>query len=179
MHECVRCHMGSPIKGFCPSCYWEIYGFDPHRDKIEYININDIKIKQEHLEFAKREKIYSNTIKESVQIRGQEICPLIVDGNNNLLIGHHRYNVYKELGWTDIAILRIRDYIDLSMFMEGEGANIFIVKVDGKLVGSINNYQKLMDYIIGWTNRTPYWQESSLIVECYINLGMDKRYVND
>lgn len=177
MNECVRCHKESPIKGFCPDCYWTIYGFE-YGKNIEYIHIDDIKIKPEHLEFARREKNYSEAIKESVKIRGQEICPIIVDSNNNLLIGHHRYNIYKELKWDRIAVLKVKDDIDLSMFMEGEGANIFVVRVDGKLVGSINNYQKLMDYIIAWTNRTPYWQESSLIVECYINLGMDKKYVD-
>ena len=74
--------------------------------KIEYISIEDIKPYNENAKVHKVKQI--KQVADSIKRFGFA-QPLVVDKNNELIIGHCRLEASKELGYTEVPVLKMEE----------------------------------------------------------------------
>lgn len=165
---CIRCRKEKEIPGFCADCYVDLYGLD-ELDPI-MIKMDELIVNQKHLQLVERNDEYTDEIRQSIIKDGLK-NPIIVDNKNRILIGHHRYFIGKELGWEEIPAYKVMDDAGYNKFIEGGLNNIFIIKIDGKIAGSVTRVQDLLPIMNGWILRTPYWKTSRMVVECFTGIG--------
>ena len=77
--------------------------------KIEYISIEDIKPYNENAKVHKVKQI--KQVADSIKRFGFA-QPLVVDKNNELIIGHCRLEASKELGYTEVPVLKMEELSD-------------------------------------------------------------------
>ena len=166
MAKCIRCKKESELVGFCIKCYKEVYGIKNMRSVKK--NVSELKCKAAHLSIIERDADYVKEVKDSIQKIGLK-NPIIINPDNIILVGHHRYFIAKELGWETIPCYIID--ADIDKFIEGGTNNLFIVKIDGKIVASLFQIEELPKLLHGWISKTPMWQTSHLSVEAFTGLG--------
>lgn len=80
---------------------------EKHHDvDIETAKIADLETSQEDRVEGK-----VDDIKKKIQA-GDHPDPIVVDTNDHIVDGHHRYEAYKDLGYTEIAIKRVDAELD-------------------------------------------------------------------
>ena len=166
MPKCVRCRKRKTIPGFCRKCYMEVYGLKK-QDIVEK-SMDELICRKWHLTIVERDIDYTNEIKNSI-IKDGLINPIIISDNNVILVGHHRYFIGKELGWKSIPCIEVKG--DINKFIEGGANNLFIVKIDGKLVASLFEIREILPFLDGWISGTPFWRTSHLSLEAFTGLG--------
>lgn len=72
-----------------------------HDTQIETAKLADLNTSQEDRVEGK-----VDAIKRKIQA-GEHPDPIVVDTNNYVVDGHHRYEAYKDLGYQEVAILRV------------------------------------------------------------------------
>jgi len=77
--------------------------------KIEYISIEEIKPYNENAKVHKVKQI--KQVADSIKRFGFA-QPLVVDKNNELIIGHCRLEASKELGYTEVPVLKMEELSD-------------------------------------------------------------------
>lgn len=77
--------------------------------KIEYISIEEIKPYNENAKVHKAKQI--KQVADSIKRFGFA-QPLVVDKNNELIIGHCRLEASKELGYTEVPVLKMEELSD-------------------------------------------------------------------
>lgn len=166
--KCIRCNKEREIPGFCFKCYGEIYGLDG----IEIVNkrMDELICNQKHLTLVERDYGYTDEIRQSIIKDGLK-NPIIIDNKNKILIGHHRYFIGKELGWETIPCCIVMDDAGYNKFIEGGLNNIFIIKIDGKIIASITDMNGLKSVLDGWILMTPFWKTSHLVLEAFTGIG--------
>jgi len=171
-YKCPRCRRDSEIVGFCEKCYAEVYGL--HGMTVEMVRIDELKYKGDYLTAAEREVEYSREIYESIKKDGLK-NPIIIDKDNLILIGYHRYFIVKNLGWEEIPVIRVPLSDLYSKFIEGTCSNLIIVREDGKVVASFYDIEDAVRLMREFMRVTPIWKQSSLVVEMFFNIGAKKR----
>lgn len=166
--KCIRCGKERGIPGFCGQCYDEIYGLSNIPVVIK--QMDELIPNKKHLTLIERDYGYTDEIRQSIIKDGLKNA-LIIDNENRILIGHHRYYICKELGWERIGCYVIEDSGLYNKFIEGGLNNLFILKIDGKIVASVTNMNDFIPLIQGWILETPYWKTSHLVLEAFTGLG--------
>ncbi|GAG00979.1 unnamed protein product, partial [marine sediment metagenome] len=157
---CIRCGKEKEIPGFCADCYTDLYGLD-HLEPI-MIKMDELVINKKHLKLIERNDEYTDEIRQSIIKDGLK-NPIIINKKNMILIGHHRYFIGKELGWEEIPAYKVMSDIGYDKFIEGGLNNLFIIKIDGKIEGSVTEVHNLLPIMNGWILKTPYWKTSRMI----------------
>lgn len=171
-YNCPRCRRDSEIVGFCEKCYFEVYGL--HGMPIEIVKIEELKVKDKYLTAAEREVEYSREICESIKKDGLK-NPIIIDKDNLILIGYHRYFIIKDLGWEEIPAIRVPISDIYGKFAEGKCNNLIIIRIDGKVVASFFDPEDAVRLFREFIRITPIWKQTSLVIECFFNIGAKKR----
>lgn len=167
-YKCIRCRQERDIPGFCQDCYLELYGLK--NEEPGEINMEDLICNPMSLELVERDKEYTREICESIKKDGLK-NPIIINEKGNILIGHHRYYIYKELGFTHIPCYLVKDNGSYNKFIEGESNNLFVLKIDGKLMASVTNVEQFLPFIRRWISATPQWKTSYMNIECFTGIG--------
>jgi hypothetical protein len=168
-YKCIRCQQDSDIVGFCEKCYPQIYGVEGQ--EIVYIKMDELKLLKGYLELEKRNDEYSTKLVESIKNEGLR-NPIIVNDDYYIVIGYHRYFLYKSLGFSEIPAYIVEKDRPYNKFTEGEGNNLFILKIDGKLKASVTHMDDIVPIMLGWILKTPSNRTSFMNVECYTNIGV-------
>jgi len=126
---------------------------------------------------VERDYQYTDKIRQSIVKDGLK-NPIIIDNKNKILIGHHRYYIGLELGWEKIPCYRVMDDVGYNKFIEGGINNIFIVKIDGKIVASVTKMDDLKPILDSWILATPFWKTSHLIMEAFTGIGASNDPIN-
>lgn len=171
-YVCLRCRRPSEIMGFCNNCYLEIYGLK--NKEIVEVSFEIIKCSEKFFKVIDEDKIYTESIKQSIIKDGLK-NPLIIDSDNILLIGHHRYYIIKDLGWKTVPVIYNNIKFNHGLFYEGKGYSIFVLKIDGELNGSSTNLDDFFYMIPEFKNKS---MGNTFHLECYINAGTDIRLRN-
>lgn len=166
MTKCIRCKKESELVGFCVKCYREVYGIKNMRRANK--KISELKCKKAHLSIIERDADYTKEIKDSIQKIGLK-NPIIINSDNIIMVGHHRYFIAKELGWETIPCYIIDT--DINKFIEGGSNNLFVVKLDGKLIASLFQIREIIPILDQWISGTPYWRTSHLSIEAFTGIG--------
>jgi len=171
-YVCLRCRQPSEIVGFCSMCYDDIYGLNV-KEEIE-LPLKDIKAHPRFLEIIEADPIYTDKIKQSIQKNGMKNA-IVIDGDNRILVGHHRYFIAKELGW---ETMRCR-YNDINFnhgyFYEGKGSNVFVVRRNNELYMSTSEIHDIMPILPDFFYQSKI---KTMVLECYLNAGCDIRLRN-
>lgn len=171
-YTCLRCQGESEICGFCQKCYNSVYGLENKESTL--MKLDDIICNDKFMRVVENDEEYTKTIKESILRDGMK-NPIIIDDENNILIGHHRYYIAKELGWDKIMVLRNPIYFNHLYFFEGKGYSLFICRIDGNLEASTTNIEDIIsiikDFDMGSVGKT-------LTAEFFLNIGSDIRLRN-
>jgi hypothetical protein len=166
--KCIRCKKEREIPGFCQICYKELYGLSELEPIV--VKMEDLVPNERHLELVERNYKYTDTIRKSIEKDGLK-NPIIIDNKNRILIGHHRYFLGLEFGWEEIPAYIVKDDAGYNKFIEGGLNNLFIIKVDGKITGSVTRVQDLLPIMNSWILATPFWKTSQMVVECFTGIG--------
>ena len=171
-YTCLRCRGESEICGFCKKCYNSVYGLENKEPTL--MKLDDVVCNDKFIRVVENDEEYTKTIKESILRDGMK-NPIIIDNDNRILIGHHRYYIAKELGWDEIMVLRNPIHFNHLYFYEGKGYSLFICRIDGNLEASTTNIEDVIsiirDFDAGSMGKT-------LIAEFFLNIGSDIRLRN-
>ena len=171
-YVCIRCKRETEVCGFCSKCYPEVYGLESKRS--EWMLMEDIKCNDVFINVVKNDPEYTEQIKQSILEDGMK-NPIIIDEQNRILIGHHRYYIAKELGWERIEVICNPVKFGHDFFEEGKGYNLFVTRIDNHLVGSTVDeehiYTTMRDFDATSMGKT-------LEIECFVNVGSDIRLRN-
>ena len=166
---CLRCRRPSEIVGFCGLCYDSIYGLEGVEEVL--VPMKDIKCNDRFIKVVTADPVYTKKILESIRKEGIR-NPIILDNDNRVLIGHHRYYIAKELGWDTIRCKYNDINFNHGLFYEGKGSNVFVIKIDGKMHMSTTKVDDVTIFVrkfivddIGQT----------MELECFLNVGSDIR----
>lgn len=169
---CVRCKRESEVCGFCSKCYPQVYGLED-KEPIK-VKVNDLIYNDAFLIMVENDLEYTEEVKQSIIDNGMK-NPIIIDEENKILIGHHRYFIAKELGWEYINAIINPIRFGYAYFYEGKGYDLYIFRVDHNLVGSITGqediYTIMKDFDVLEMGQT-------LVIECFLNVGSDIRLRN-
>lgn len=169
---CLRCRLPSEIVGFCQNCYNDAYGLE---DKpIEKMKLSDVHCNERFITIVESNPEYTEKIRNSI-IKDGIKNPIIVDSDNRILIGHHRFYISKELGWEYINVKRNDINFNHGLFYEGKGWGLFVARLDGKLFLSTTVLEDVIPLIRDFNM---YNIGKILNVEAYINIGSDIRLRN-
>ena len=169
---CLRCRLPSEIVGFCQNCYNDVYGLN---DKpIERMKLSDVHCNEKFITIVESNSEYTEKIRQSILKEGMK-NPIIVDSDNRILIGHHRYYLAKEFGWEYINIKRNDINFNHGLFYEGKGWGLFVARLDGKLFLSTTVLEDVIALIRDFNMHNI---GKTLNVEAYINIGSDIRLRN-
>jgi len=171
-YKCPRCRKDSEIPGFCGKCYFEVYGLN--LDKKEMVKLEDLYADGDYLTAAEREEDYSAEISESIKKDGVK-NPIIIDEDNSILVGFHRYFICKKLGIEEIPAIRIIRSDIYGKFAEGKCNNLIIARINGEVVASFYDPEDAVRLFREFVRVTPWTEQSSLVIECFFNIGAKKR----
>ena len=169
---CVRCKRETEICGFCSKCYPQVYGLED-KEPIK-IKVDDLIYNEGFLRIVENDIEYTAQVRDSIMKNGMK-NPIIIDEKNRILIGHHRYFIAKELDWEYIDAIINPIHFGYGYFYEGKGFDLFVIRLDGTLMGSIieqeDIYPIMKDFEVLEMGQT-------LVVECFLNVGSDIRLRN-
>ena len=171
-YVCLRCRQPSEIVGFCSTCYEDIYGLNVKKE-IE-LPLEDIKAHPRFLEIVEADPVYTDKIKKSIQENGMKNA-IVIDGDNRVLVGHHRYFIAKALGWETIRCRYNDINFNHGYFYEGKGSNVFVVRMDGALYMSTSEINDIMPVLLDFQRQNI---NKTMVLECYLNAGSDIRLRN-
>jgi len=174
-YKCIRCNKEREIPGFCEMCYLDLYGLN--EDEVFMMRMDGLIPNQKHLTLVERDDIYTDMIRQSIIKDGLK-NPIIINEKGIILIGHHRYYIGMELGWEHIPCCIVKSDAGYNKFIEGGINNIFIVKVDGKIVASITHMDDLKPILDSWILVTPFWKTSHLVLEAFTGIGGSNDSIN-
>ena len=169
---CLRCKKESEICGFCRVCYNEVYGLDRYAPVA--VKIEDVKCNEKFMRVAENDRKYTEEIKQSIIHDGMK-NPIILDKENRILIGHHRYYIAKELGWDTIQAIYNPIKFGHNYFYEGKGCALFIGKIDGNLEASTTDPEIIIRLLMDFDVQA---SEGTLVAEFFLNIGSDIRLRN-
>ena len=168
-YKCIRCWHETEVCGFCTKCYNIIYGMDGKESIM--VKLDDLIINENFMHITKTDRAYTEAVKASIVKHGMK-NPVVIDPDNKLLIGHHRYLIAKELGWEEIECKINPIKFNMLFFREGLGFNISISRIDGDLATNSVNFEDtvnvLKDFDVNENGKT-------MIAEFYLNIGSDIR----
>lgn len=171
-YNCPRCRKDSEIPGFCLECHDEVYG--TRGIGIEMVPLSDLKLREEFLSAKERDEEYNREIYDSIKNNGLK-NPIIIDKDNMILIGYHRYFIVKELGWEKIPAIRVPVSDIYGKFAEGKCNNLIVARIDGRLVASFYDPEDAVRLFREFIRMTPIWKQTSLVIECFFNIGAKER----
>ena len=166
---CLRCRRPSEIVGFCGLCYDGIYGLNDIEEVL--VPLEDIKCNDRFIKVVTADPIYTKKILESIKKEGLR-NPIVLDTNNRILIGHHRYYIAKELGWETIRCKYNTIKFNHGLFYEGKGSNVFVIKIDGKLYMSTTEVNDVIPFVNEFNLKN---LGRTMELECFLNVGSDIR----
>jgi hypothetical protein len=169
---CLRCRRPSEIVGFCGNCYNSIYGLENAEEWD--IPIEDVKCHPRFIKVVEGDPKYTEEIKQSMIKDGMR-NPIIVDADNRILIGHHRYYIAKDLGWKTIRCKQNNIKFNYGYFYEGKGSDVFVARIDGELYMSTTEINDIMPLITDFQMKE---MGETLHLECFLNVGSDIRLRN-
>ncbi len=168
-YKCIRCRRETEVCGFCSSCYPQVYGLKEKEPM--WIRIEDIQYNPKFMDIINNDREYTEKIKESVLAEGMK-NPIILDNNNYILIGHHRFFIAKELGWDGVPAVYNPIRFGHNYFYEGKGYDLYVTRIDNNLEASSTDgeyiYTTMNDFDVLELGKT-------LIIECFLNIGSDIR----
>jgi len=171
-YVCLRCRRPSEIVGFCGVCYDQIYGID-ESEEIE-VPMEDINCHPRFIEVVEADPDYTSKIKKSMEKEGMR-NPLVLDRDNVILIGHHRYFIAKQLGWKTIRCKYNNIKFNHGYFYEGKGYNVFVVRIDGELFMNTTCIDDVTPIILDFFHNN---MGKTFELEAFLNAGSDIRLRN-
>jgi hypothetical protein len=169
---CLRCRKPSEIVGFCSRCYLDAYGL---RNKpITKMKLDDVHISEKFITIIKSDPEYTQQIKDSILKEGMK-NPLVVDKDNRVLIGHHRFYIAQDLGWEEVNVIKNNIDFNHGLFYEGKGYGLYVARIDGNLFLNTTNIDDLVALLREFDFKNI---GTTLNIECYINAGADIRLRN-
>lgn len=169
---CLRCRLPSEIVGFCQNCYNDVYGLN--KQPIKRMKLSDVHCNEKFITIVESNPEYTEKIRQSIMKDGMK-NPIIVDSDNRILIGHHRFYIAKELGWEYINVQKNEINFNHGLFYEGKGWGLFVARLDGKLFLSTTVLEDVIPLIRDFNM---YNIGNILNIEAYINIGSDIRLRN-
>ncbi len=163
MSKCIKCKKELSHKGFCPECYMKVYGFT--KDDIVQFPMRKIVVKESHLELAKHDGYTGSGVEN----------PIIIDSQNNLCIGHHRYNHARQNNWNTIPAVII-PYRGSNRFTEGHSSWLYVARRSGKVIVNVCRLRDLIAMFIRMGRSHSHNEDT-----CpeYMNIEIEIFYIGD